>query len=51
MATSRHEETNPNLQSEHTISQAFDEGHDAAIPSAEGYVLDEAGENNRRASL
>ncbi|KAK7961887.1 bicyclomycin resistance protein [Apiospora aurea] len=31
--------------------QAADEGHDADIPSGEGYVLDENGERRRRASL
>ena len=51
MAPSHREETNRNLQLERRISQAFDEGHDADIPSAEGYVLDEAEEKKRRASL
>lgn len=51
MTASRHEETNSNLKLERIISQAFDGGHDADIPSAEGYVLDETGEKKRRASL
>ncbi|KAK0385101.1 hypothetical protein NLU13_7579 [Sarocladium strictum] len=33
------------------IQQARDEGHDADIPSDIGYVLDEAGERRRRASI
>lgn len=32
-------------------SLAVDEGHDADIPSSIGYVLDEAGESKRRASI
>lgn len=36
---------------EQTVEQAFDEGHDADIPSDIGYVLDGAGEKKRRQSF
>ena len=36
---------------EEKTQEAIDEGHDADIPSNIGYVLDEAGEERRRASL
>ncbi|KAH8906398.1 bicyclomycin resistance protein [Coniochaeta sp. PMI_546] len=39
------------LDRQRTVEQAFDEGHDADIPSDIGYVLDEAGEQKRRQSL
>ncbi|KAB5578157.1 bicyclomycin resistance protein [Coniochaeta sp. 2T2.1] len=39
------------LQRQRSVEQAFDEGHDADIPSDIGYVLDEAGEEKRRHSL
>ncbi|OIW28139.1 bicyclomycin resistance protein [Coniochaeta ligniaria NRRL 30616] len=39
----------PQLQ--RSVEQAFDEGHDADIPSDIGYVLDEAGEQKRRQSF
>ncbi|KAJ9144012.1 Bicyclomycin resistance protein [Coniochaeta hoffmannii] len=39
------------LQRQRSVKQAFDEGHDADIPSDIGYVLDEAGEEKRRHSL
>ncbi|KAK8075544.1 hypothetical protein PG997_010207 [Apiospora hydei] len=43
---------NDRIRLERRISrQAADEGHDADIPSGEGYVLDENGERRRRASL
>ncbi|RKU41272.1 hypothetical protein DL546_000018 [Coniochaeta pulveracea] len=36
---------------ERQITQAYDEGHDADIPSDIGYVLDDAGEKRRRQSF
>lgn len=36
---------------EEKTKEAIDEGHDADIPSSLGFVLDEAGERKRRASL
>ena len=39
------------LQRQRSVEQAFDEGHDADIPSDIGYILDEAGEEKRRQSL
>ena len=36
---------------ERELRQAVDEGHDADIPSAAGYVLDEPGELKRRRSI
>ncbi|KAI0105863.1 bicyclomycin resistance protein [Daldinia grandis] len=38
------------LQLQRKISQAVDEGHDADIPSSEGFVLDEQGELKRQRS-
>ncbi|KAI0121105.1 bicyclomycin resistance protein [Xylariales sp. AK1849] len=40
-----------NLTLERRITQAIDEGHDADIPSGEGYVLTEGEEKQRRASI
>lgn len=49
------ETTHHDLRREPTLEEktkeAIDEGHDADIPSSLGYVLDEAGERKRRASL
>lgn len=48
------EEEQPELdlvEHRRSVEQAFDEGHDADIPSDIGYVLDEAGEEKRRQSL
>ncbi|KAL1876179.1 hypothetical protein VTK73DRAFT_9617 [Phialemonium thermophilum] len=39
------------LTRQRSIVQAFDEGHDADIPSDLGYVLDEAGEKRLRRSI
>jgi hypothetical protein len=39
------------LERQRSVEQAFDEGHDADIPSDTGYVLDEAGEKKRRQSF
>lgn len=39
------------LQRQLSVEQAFDEGHDADIPSDIGYVLDEAGQKKRRQSF
>ncbi|KAK0611396.1 bicyclomycin resistance protein [Immersiella caudata] len=39
------------LQRQRSIEQAVAEGHDADIPSAIGYVLDEAGQEIRRKSI
>jgi multidrug resistance protein len=36
---------------ERQITQAYDEGHDADIPSDIGYILDDAGEKKRRQSF
>ncbi|ORY67008.1 bicyclomycin resistance protein [Pseudomassariella vexata] len=38
-------------QLERKISQAFDEGHDADIPSSEGYILDDRGQRKRARSI
>ncbi|KAI0002853.1 bicyclomycin resistance protein [Xylariaceae sp. FL0662B] len=39
------------LQLKRKISQALDEGHDADIPSSQGFVLDEQGELKRQQSI
>ncbi|KAH8899174.1 bicyclomycin resistance protein [Thozetella sp. PMI_491] len=39
------------LERQQSIVQAFDEGHDADIPSSTGYVLDDRGEEKRRRSI
>lgn len=39
------------LQRKKSIEQAFDEGHDADIPSDIGYVLDEQGEKRRKEAI
>jgi hypothetical protein len=46
-----HENDSALLQRQRRMSQAFDEGHDADIPSGEGYILDAEGEKKRRASI
>jgi multidrug resistance protein len=45
------EATRNDLQRQKSIEQAVAEGHDADIPSAIGYVLDDAGEEIRRKSI
>ncbi len=39
------------LERRRSIALAVAEGHDADIPSSEGYVLDERGEAKRRRSI
>lgn len=46
-----HTESNHDVERQRSITQAFDEGHDADIPSDIGYVLDDAGEKERRKSI
>jgi multidrug resistance protein len=41
----------PELERQRSITQAYDEGHDADIPSDIGYVLDQEGEKKRRQSF
>ncbi|KAH8682624.1 bicyclomycin resistance protein [Xylariales sp. PMI_506] len=51
--SSAHEDSDVDqkLALQRKISQAIDEGHDADIPSAEGYVLTEEEEQRRRESI
>ena len=51
MATSRHEERNPNVGPQRRTSQASEESHDADFPRAEDYILDEEEGGERQASL
>ncbi|KAI1761168.1 bicyclomycin resistance protein [Hypoxylon sp. FL1150] len=46
-----HDSNEVQLQLQRKISQALDEGHDADIPSSEGYILGQQGELKRQQSI